>query len=751
MIDIRGLLNGGLDALGRTSSERWKLLVQAVIELQNRRFGGSGSSSSTGSGTGNGNGNGSDTTFADIADKAYEADHAKQADRAKEANHALSADVASDISEDSPALKRYLRRDADDIAEGKIGFLKGLWIKTKALFGIDEEGNARFASTNVQNTLIVDGETILKSVSTVGEFAKDAQVGIGSRQGIRMNPDGSIIARSLELSESLMVPTIKYNSIEVLAGTRWDSAGKGRVKEIISIDENSHLCTFILDLSDGEPGEFVVGDILRGFWHNIDGSKNASANSDDRHGNIQRAGFQSIYCRVTAVANVVERHYDEEVQYIARDNNYRSREGDIVLDGGLVTVMVRPYVNDQGETVRWSPYPEKWTVLSVSGTFDANHPERQNFFVYTTTYMARFEGVNTWEWEDHNLMGAWGDLTGFAMMELDDEGGTIYRKEFSGEGFITKDAYIYGILEQFTRFSDRIELRLQRADGTIADGEQLRVDFILKDIEGNIISSGYTLRITRQTGDAQADAAWNAAKQTAYPDGIPSSLYFTYADIPEAGAVFVVAASRQVTDAQGNEDTYTTSASFVLTRAYAVEDFQGEWNKLTTYSRTPRSYPTVLHGGCKWYLKVATSTNDEPHPLSNVWGMVYGINDLEIRFYNESGQRIYNAQQHPGYVNLYLEPRLLCGNYDITDSLQASDWVWSRYTGNYGEATDTRTAADKQADQGWPAQHWPSVPMTRIIRITNDDMPPTWGSGPIVNFVITAHYDGLEIPNIITM
>jgi hypothetical protein len=41
--------------------------------------------------------------------------------------------------------------------------------------------------------------------------------------------------------------------------------------------------------------------------------------------------------------------------------------------------------------------------------------------------------------------------------------------------------------------------------------------------------------------------------------------------------------------------------------------------------------------------------------------------------------------------------------------------------------------------------------MTRTIRITNDDMPPTWGSGPMVNFVITAHYDGLEIPNIITM
>lgn len=751
MIDIRSLLNGGLDALGKTSSERWKLLVQAVIELQNRKFGGTGTSSSTGTGSGSGSGGNGEKTIADIADKAYEADHAKHADHAKEADHATKADVAADISSDSPALKRFLSRVEDDIAEGEIGFLKGLWIKAKALFGIDKEGNARFASTNVQNTLIVDGETVLKSVSTVGEFQKDAQVGIGSRQGIRMNPDGSIIARSLELSESLMVPTIKYNQIEVLSGTRWDSAGKGRVKEIISIDEDNHLCTFVLDLSDGEPGEFVIGDILRGFWHNIDGTKNASANSDDKHGNIQRAGFMSIYCRVTKVENVVERHYDEEVVYLAKDASYKSREGDIVMDAGLVTVMVRPYVNEQGQTIRWSPYPEQWTVLSVSGSFDNNRPERQNFFVYTTTYMARFEGVNTWEWQDHNLMGAWGDLTGFAMMELDEEGGVIYRKEFNGEGFITKDAHIYGILEQFTRFSDKLEITLSRADGTIADGEQLRADFTLKDIEGTIITSDYTLSITRQTGDADADAAWNAAKAAEYPDGIPASLYFTYADIPESGAVFVIAASRPVIDAQGNEDTYTTSASFVLMRAVITEDFKGPWDKLTTYTRSPRSYPTVTHGGCKWYLKVPTSTGDEPHPLSAVWGMVYGINDLEIRFYNESGQRIYNAQQYPGNVDIYLDPHLLCGNYDITDSLQDSDWTWERYTGNYGEAVDTRDAADKQADEGWPAQHWPSKPMTRIIRITNDDMPPTWGSGPIVNFIITAHYDGLEIPNIVTI
>lgn len=595
------------------------------------------------------------------------------------------------------------------------------------------------------NSIQVKGETVLKRTVTIGDYEKDIQVGIGSRQGVRVLPDGTIIARSLELSQELSVPTLKYNSIEVLAGTRWDSAGKGRVKEIIDNDETNHTCQFVLDLNDGEPGEFIVNDILRGFWHNMDGSKNATTSSDDRRGNINRAGFQSIYARAIAVANVVERVVEDVTYYIAQDSSYVPQEGDRILQNGLVTVQMRQF-NTSPAT--YSPAPEKWSVLSVSGYFGVDHPERQNFFVYTTKYMARFEGVNTWEWEEHTFMGGWGDLTGFTMLENRD--GQITRKEFNGEGFVTKDAHIYGVVDMFTRFSDRIDIQLSRPDGTIAEGERQRADFVLRDVEGNIISGNYTMHITRQSGDATADAAWNAAIAQRYPDGIPSALYFQFSDVPEKGAVFVVAASREViTDT--TTDTFTTSASFVLSRAYAEELFLGPWDAATEYTKTPRQYPTVTHGGCKWYLKVSSSLGEEPHPLSTSWGMVYGVNDLSIAFYNESGQRIMSAAQYPGSVNLFLDPHLLCGNFDLTNELSDSDWSWSRYTGNYGEETDTRTPADRQADQGWPNAHWPSTPQTRTIRITNDDMPPSWGSGPIVNFIITASYNGISIPNIVQM
>ena len=590
--------------------------------------------------------------------------------------------------------------------------------------------------------------TILKAV-TVGNFEKDIQVGIGSRDGARILPDGTIIARSLELSQSLSVPTIKYNQIEVLSGTRWDSAGKGRVKEIIDVNQANHTCQFVLDLNDGEPGEFIIGDILRGFWSNMDGSKNATANSDDHHGNIQRAGFMSIYCRVQAVGDVVERVIDDTTYYIAKDARYSPMEGDKIYQNGLVTVVMRKFDTEEGEPEVWSPAPEQWSVLSVSGSFDNNHPERQAFFVYTTTYMARFQGVNTWEWEDHCFMGGWGDLTGFTMLVTDDEGQTIHRKEFNGESFVTKDAYIYGVIEQLTRFSDKVEIVLSNPDGTIASDEQIRADFVLKDVSGQVIQSGYQMTITRQSGNSAADAAWDAAIAHQYPDGIPSALYFRYSDVPELGAVFVVAASRTIHTEDGDQ-VYTTSASFLLTRAVIHEVFMGEWDPTVTYTRTSRAYPTITYGGCKWYLNANSSTNDEPYPGSSVWKMLYGVADLTIRFYDANAQLITTSAQIPGQVDLYLDPRLFCGNFDITSQLTDSDWAWERYTGNYGEETDTRTAADKQSDQGWRNAHWPEQPMTRTIRIRNADMPPTWPMCAKVNFIVTATYDGLEIPNIVS-
>lgn len=675
--------------------------------------------------------------------------------------------------------------------------IKTLVLNGHTLTGVAEVGNAEAGTPTTPYTSDshvvtpaygesqwlskVHADTAYKRITfnegaVIGAFRKDAQAGIGAAEGILLSPDGGIIARDLELSGSLSVPSIKYNSIEVLAGTRWDSAGKGRIKEIVSIDDTDHLCSFILDLNEGEPGEFLEGDILRGFWHNIDGSKNATTNTDDHKGNIQRAGFQSLYCRVTKVEDVVARTVNDVTIYIAKDANYTPQEGDTTLVGGLVTVAMRQYLNEDSHTISYAPYPEKYAVLSVSGSFSAAHPERQKFFVYTTSYIARFADVNTWEWEDSNFKGGWGDLTGFTMIAHGDDG-QIYTKEFNGEALASGDLYVYGVLDQFKRFSDSVEIILSRPDGMLTAGESIRADFLLKDMEGNIIENDYTLHISRQSGNDEADAAWNAEIERKYPSGIPSALYFSTSDVPASGAVFVVAATRSV-----GESSYTTSSAFTLSLPTIAEVYtlqltltpslnadgtlaEGETAQLS--ASVLNTAGSIVPG---FTFSVERMTDDRT--ADEVWNASHSmsgnfinltIDDLgldnavfRITASLNVGGNLYRkltAQQvitrvtkqklsialgrssetaKAESVNIHLSPRLLSGATDITDKTLDTDWSW------------IITTNDEDYDYAWNEAHEDM----RELTITKDDLPANWQNQSPILFTAVCDYRGTEVRSV---
>jgi len=635
--------------------------------------------------------------------------------------------------------KKYISRENDDTVNGTITF---------------------------NNSIIVKGGTV------IGEYRKDAQVGIGSAEGINLMPNGTIIARDLELAGSLNVPSIKYNSIEVLAGTRWDSVGKARIREIVSTDDINHTCKVILDLNEGEPGELLEGDILRGFWHNLDGSKNASQNVDDHHGNIQRAGFMSLYCRVTEVADVVERTTDDITIFLAKDDNYEAMEGDITHTAGLVTLAMRQY-QEEGETVSYSPYPEKYVVLSVSGSFRTDKPERQKFFVYTTSYIARFGGVNTWEWEDSNFKGGWGDLTGFTMKATTDDG-QIITKEFNGEALASGDLYIYGAIDQFTRFSDVVEIILSRADGIVTASESIRADFLLKDVEGNLITSGYTMSITRQSGDDTADAAWNAQMLATYPDGIPSALYFASTDIPASGAVFVVAAQRTV-----GTQVYTTSSAFTLAHPTIAEVYtmqlslspsinadgtlaEGETVQLsatvidsngtsvsgfsfdikrTTDDATSDAAWNASHSMTGNHISLTVSDLGTDNAVFKVTGTISQGGSL---YRKVSAQQVItritkqklsidlgrsSETAKAERVNVKLSPRLLSGATDITDKTLDTDWSWAITTNN------------NEYDIAWANTH----KNMRELTLTNADLPVNWQNQSPILFEAICNYRGSEV------
>ncbi len=83
-------------------------------------------------------------TKADLASRASKADYADQAeyaDRAGYASRATYADTAGDIAEGSPVYDKFLRKDVDDTAKGKITLEDGLNLGAEGLYGMDKDGN----------------------------------------------------------------------------------------------------------------------------------------------------------------------------------------------------------------------------------------------------------------------------------------------------------------------------------------------------------------------------------------------------------------------------------------------------------------------------------------------------------------------------------------------------------------------------------------------------------------------------------
>lgn len=106
---------------------------------------------------------------ADMAVKAESADTATEAIRALEADHAATA---AGLDSDSPVLKQFLSRVADDVAQGRITFEQGLRSVGAAVFdegaqfgdfvgslyagrgaAIDKDGNGEFESVRVRSYL----------------------------------------------------------------------------------------------------------------------------------------------------------------------------------------------------------------------------------------------------------------------------------------------------------------------------------------------------------------------------------------------------------------------------------------------------------------------------------------------------------------------------------------------------------------------------------------------------------------------
>lgn len=155
-----------------------------------------------------------------------------------------------------------------------------------------------------------------------------------------------------------------------------------------------------------------------------------------------------------------------------------------------------------------------------------------------------------------------------------------------------------------------------------------------------------------------------------------------------------------------------------------------EWNPVSEQWETH----DVWHNGCKWRAlqhQPVTSGNVvtyyEPKWNSQYWKLVEGDDSFAMYLTSSKGQLF-----RPGYVETTVTPYVYYGNMDISNDLTSSYWSWTRHTENSVDAHGNPIYTE--ADLTWNANHT----QTRVLDLTNSDMPVAWSRENRAVFTCTA-------------
>lgn len=446
----------------------------------------------------------------------------------------IETDITASISNIAGGSGTYLIGTGDNTPASDVNAYSALRAKEEFVSKLSDDVIRGFiemmAGLKVNGGLNAD-EIYAQSKMVVGQYLRGV---VGSSQGVHIGADGSIYARSLYLDETLFVPSIQFNRAMVLLGVFIVAPAAGEIEKVEkdqAVDEQGRLLyhklsdegyqlyyddegnetiepylerpvsTTIntgkplygftgwaeLKLENGEFGSLAIGDMLLGFWHNIntnseediDGTFNEELGHIVRDGNYALRGFSSVYFVVDAIDNFNQNgkrfHYTLRC---ASDSSWKQRY-----------------------------HPE--VGMNFYGFGNMNNKERQSIHVITREYSLRLIDKNWWTYNYDNIIEVNGKLDGFAM-RAKNRAGQEYIKWFSGYGRVGGNEYIFGSIDQFERIAYRMEID-QSLGGSMAPGESELVSVRILSAYGEDVTERFTrMSVTRTTGDEASDAVWNA-------------------------------------------------------------------------------------------------------------------------------------------------------------------------------------------------------------------------------------------------
>ena len=401
---------------------------------------------------------------------------------------------AAEINSLKTLLGNKLSRVSNDTAAGIITFLQGL----------------------VSNGTITAKDSII-----IGDYVKSA---LWDGKGGCFDKDGNAWLRNLTLAESLTVPKLSYNMVEICPGIKWQSAGGGTIKEVevekLADGSQAINGTITLDLKEGEIGQIAVGDLCMALFHSIAMPDiNAKEDSDSGTGTMTRAGFYTCYFRIT---DILETHYNSKARYVLRNDD------------------IWPYRH----------HPSAQMIFVAFG--NPEREERQQSCYQTTTYTRYLSNVTTWEFEAYNIAMQLGDLSNLS----------VFGYNLQGYSAFLNNAYITGHIEQIRDLRTYIHIS-GLEDSHIEVGGSRVVSMWLERDNHNYHDAEWD--ITRESGLPEADAEWNEAHKS-----VSSPLTLTSGDMGEGAylqaVMFTFTGRKTITDdVTGNPISFEGSTSAMLT------------------------------------------------------------------------------------------------------------------------------------------------------------------------------------------
>ena len=367
------------------------------------------------------------------AKKAESADLAMRANTASAADRAKYADKAGELDEEAEVLQRYIRKDIDDTAKGKITFedvislLKGLKLG---------DGKSQ-----------ITGEGLAKLYAFMTyNFVSGAY---GSGASIDNNGDAEM--NSLFVRQFISAPKFVFNEISVTKAEQWNTNGYGTIE---SVDTGKHIIA--LHLEGNDYGSLQVGDICRGIYADIDNAhgsdKNTEGALDDCNFVLHKGFFTTYFCVKKIIIN---------------------EKGKFVFE--------------YGKRSEVTPDPCAYMDFAQYGSFTDDKRQSSMYFSSRgNSYIEVLDGVCNWEVLPQNRVARYGWLSGLALTKRD---GSIVRPEGNGI-YVQDNIYFGGNINYLQGLSGLDDLKNEAKAYDVSLSQYQSV--VTVDDMGNVINGLYT-------------------------------------------------------------------------------------------------------------------------------------------------------------------------------------------------------------------------------------------------------------------